>query len=366
MPDRTAGSPDPAFWRGRRVLLTGHTGFKGSWLALWLEALGADVTGYALAAPTEPSLYEQAGVARSLRSITADVRDLPRLSAALAECRPDVVFHLAAQSVVKLGYADPVETYATNVLGTVHLFDAIRRLGLGCAVVNVTSDKCYAHRSSGPGYREDEPMGGDDPYSNSKGCAELVTASFRKSFFPVEALSRHGVALGSARAGNAIGGGDWTPDQLLPDLVRAFSKGKPCLIRSPAAIRPWQFVLEPLRGYLMLAERLASDGATAAAGWNFGPAADDARPVSWIADRLARIWGGTATWTSDSKAHPPEAAVLRLDASKAAECLGWRPALPLELALDWTAEWYRGWQRGEDLGQVTRSQIARYEAALRS
>jgi CDP-glucose 4,6-dehydratase len=366
MPDRAPGSPNPAFWRGRRVLLTGHTGFKGSWFALWLEALGADVTGYALTAPTEPSLYEQAGVGRSLRSITADVRDLPQLSAALAESRPDVVFHLAAQSVVKRGYADPVETYATNVLGTVHLFEAIRRLGLRCAVVNVTSDKCYAHRSSGPGYREDEPMGGDDPYSNSKGCAELVTASFRTSFFPVEALSRHGVALGSARAGNAIGGGDWTPDQLIPDLVRAFSTGKPCLIRSPAAIRPWQFVLEPLRGYLMLAERLASDGETVASGWNFGPAADDARPVSWIADRLARIWGGTATWTSDSKAHLPEAAVLRLDASKAAECLGWRPALSLELALDWTAEWYRGWQRGEDLGQLTRSQIARYEAVLRA
>lgn len=366
MPDRAPGAPDPAFWRGRRVLLTGHTGFKGSWLALWLETLGADVTGYALAAPTEPSLYEQAGVARSLRSITADVRDLPRLSAALTECRPDVVFHLAAQSVVKRGYADPVETYATNVLGTVHLFDAIRRLGLRCAVVNVTSDKCYAHRASGPGYREDEPMGGDDPYSNSKGCAELVTASFRTSFFPVEELSRHGVSLGSARAGNAIGGGDWTPDQLIPDLVRAFSKGKPCLIRSPAAVRPWQFVLEPLRGYLMLAERLVSDGATVASGWNFGPAGDDARPVSWIADRLARIWGGTATWTSDSKSHPAEAAVLRLDASKAADGLGWRPALPLELTLDWTAEWYRGWQRGEDLGQVTRAQIARYDAVLRS
>ena len=343
--------PDPSFWRGRRVFLTGHTGFKGSWLALWLDALGAEVTGYALEPPTSPSLYEQACVAATLHSITADIRDFDRLSGALADSRPDVVLHLAAQSVVKRGYADPVETYSVNVLGTVHVLEAVRRLDAPCAVVNVTSDKCYAHRAGGPGYREDEPMGGDDPYSNSKGCAELVTTAYQHSF---------GVTVGSARAGNAIGGGDWTADQLIPDLIRAFAARRPCLIRSPQGIRPWQFVLEPLRGYLLLAERLASGDAAAASGWNFGPAESDARPVSWIADRMAAAWGGGAAWTVDQDAHPPEAGVLRLDASKAATGLGWRPALPLEGALDWIVAWYQGWQRGDDLARLTRAQLARY------
>lgn len=352
------GTLDRAFWKGRRVFLTGHTGFKGSWLSLWLNALGADVTGYALAPPTQPSLYEQAGVSAVVRSITADIRDLPRLVAAVAECRPDVVVHLAAQSVVKRGYADPLETYSSNVMGTVHLFEAVRRLGAGCAVVNVTSDKCYAHRTSGGGYREDEPMGGADPYSSSKGCAELVTAAYQRSFFPPDGP---GPAVASARAGNVIGGGDWTPDQLIPDLVRAFASGRPCMIRSPDAIRPWQFVLEPLRGYLMLAEALFKRGQAFASGWNFGPADADAKPVSWIADNLSRSWGGTASWAVDRRAHPPEASVLRLNADKAAEQLGWRPALSLEQALDWCVEWYRSWDRGDDVGPLTRSHIDRYE-----
>lgn len=370
MPDRTAarslGTLDRSFWQGRRVFLTGHTGFKGSWLALWLDTLGADVTGYSLEPPTRPSLYDQAGVSATLRSITADIRDFSRLAAAVADCRPEVVIHMAAQSVVQRGYADPIETYSANVMGTVHLFEAVRRLGTGCVVVNVTSDKCYAHRASGVGYREDEPMGGDDPYSNSKGCAELVTTAFRQSFFPPASLGRHGVALASARAGNAIGGGDWTADQLIPDLMRAFTSGRPCPIRNPEAIRPWQFVLEPLRGYLMLAQRLAKNGPSVASSWNFGPADDDARPVSWIADRLTQLWSGAASWARDPKAHPPEAPVLRLDASKAAACLGWRPALSLEGALDWIVEWYRGWDGGDELGRLTRLQIDRYERLLAS
>jgi CDP-glucose 4,6-dehydratase len=360
-----APSPDAGFWRGRRVFLTGHTGFKGSWLALWLDALGAEVTGYALPPPTEPSLFAQAGVDAAVRGITGDVRDFPRLCAALAECRPEVVLHLAAQSVVKRGYAEPLETYATNVLGTAHLFEAIRRLGARCAVVNVTSDKCYAHRSSGAPYREGDAMGGDDPYASSKGCAELVTTAYRHAFFRPEAHDRHGVALASARAGNAIGGGDWTPDQLIPDLIRAFAARRACAIRSPHGIRPWQFVLEPLRGYLLLAERLAGhggDGAAFADGWNFGPASADARPVSWIADRLAAAWGDGAAWSVDSAAHPPEAAELRLDAAKAAERLGWRPLLPLERGLEWTVAWYRTWRDGGDLSGFTRSQIAQYQA----
>jgi len=366
MAERAPGDLSRTFWRGRRVFVTGHTGFKGSWLCLWLDALGATVTGYALEPPTRPSLFEQAGVGSTVHSISADIRDGARLAAAVADFRPEVVIHMAAQSVVKRGYADPVETYSTNVLGTVHLFEAVRRLGAGCVVVNVTSDKCYAHRESGGGYREEDPMGGDDPYSNSKGCAELVTTAYRRSFFPPEGLARHGVAVASARAGNAVGGGDWTPDQLVPDLIRAFAAGRPCLIRSPGGIRPWQFVLEPLRGYLMLAERLASDAPSHASAWNFGPSTDDAQPVSWIADRLAAAWGSGASWTRDAGEHPAEAAALRLDASKAAAQLGWRPALALGDTLDWCVEWYRGWDRKEDLGRLTRSQIERYQQLLAS
>ena len=355
------GTVGRAFWRGRKVFLTGHTGFKGSWLSLWLEALGADVTGYALEPPTEPSLFALAQVERGLRSIIADIRDYRRLEAAIAETKPEVILHLAAQSVVKRGYADPIETYASNVMGTVHLFQAVRSVGLRCAIVNITSDKCYAHRSVGAPYAEDDPMGGDDPYSNSKGCAELVTTSFRQSYFPPGDISRHGVALASARAGNAIGGGDWTADQLIPDLIRAFQAGRACLIRSPGGIRPWQFLLEPLRGYLMLAERLSAGDATFASGWNFGPADDDAKPVAWIADRLERAWGGGARWVRDEAAHPAEAAVLRLDASKAGRILGWRPAISLETTLDWIVEWYRGLEAGEDARRLTLAQIGRYE-----
>jgi len=357
-------SLDQSFWRGRRVFVTGHTGFKGSWLSLWLQSLGADVTGFALEPPTRPSLFDEASVADGMRSIIADIRDLQALSTSLQEARPEVVIHMAAQSVVKEGYADPIETYSVNVLGTVHLFDALRRLGRGCVVVNVTSDKCYAHRKSGPPYTESDPMGGDDPYSSSKGCSELVTTSFRQSFFPPTELDRHGVALASARAGNAIGGGDWTPDQLIPDLIRAFQGGSPCLIRSPEGIRPWQFVLEPLRGYLMLAESLHARGAEYASGWNFGPPAEDARAVAWIADRLKTAWGGDAAWAVDERAHPGEAAVLRLDASKSERLLGWRSALSLDRALDWIVEWYRGRAEGAPQRELTQMQIDRYESLL--
>jgi CDP-glucose 4,6-dehydratase len=353
---------NPTFWKGRRVFLTGHTGFKGSWLSLWLHSLGADVTGYALDAPTQPNLYEQAGVAGVVRSIHGDIRDFPRLKAAVAECRPEVVLHLAAQSVVRRGYEDPIETYSSNVMGTVNLFEALRQLGLPCAVVNVTSDKCYMNREWVWGYRENEPMGGRDPYSNSKGCAELVTTAYRESFFSPASFARHGVALASARAGNAIGGGDWTPDQLIPDLMRAFLAGQPCFIRNPSAIRPWQFVLEPLRGYLMLAERLADDVTRLAAGWNFGPADADAQPVAFLADNLKRSWGDHAEWNYDAGLHPPEAHFLKLDVSQAAAGLGWRPLLPLTKALDWIVEWYRAFQSGADLRRTTSEQIERYAA----
>ena len=356
---------DRSFWKGRNVLLTGHTGFKGSWLSLWLDTLGANVTGYALEPPTQPSLFEQAHVASSIRSICADVRDFPQLTTVLAESRPEVIIHMAAQSVVRRGYEDPIETYSSNVMGTVHLFEALRQLQLRCVVVNVTSDKCYENREWVWGYRENEPMGGRDPYSNSKGCAELVTAAFRDSFFPPALFERHGVALASARAGNAIGGGDWTPNQLIPDLMKEFLVGRPCLIRNPSAIRPWQFVLEPLRGYLMVAERLSQDACRFSSGWNFGPADGDCKPVSSIADKLANLWGSGAGWKQDQASHPHEAHFLKLDASKASTHLGWHPALPLDAALEWIVEWWRGFQAGADLRKLTLSQIARYETLLR-
>ncbi|HLW53553.1 MAG TPA: CDP-glucose 4,6-dehydratase [Candidatus Angelobacter sp.] len=351
-----------SFWKGRAVFLTGHTGFKGSWLSLWLDALGARVTGYALDPPTQPSLFEQATVADVVHSIQADIRDFARLKAALTECGPQVVIHMAAQSVVRRGYEDPVETYSSNVMGTVHLLEALRQLTQPCTVINVTSDKCYENHEWVWGYRENEPMGGRDPYSNSKGCAELVTTAYRESFFPTASISSHGIALASARAGNAIGGGDWTSNQLIPDLMRAFLAGRPCSIRNPSSVRPWQFVLEPLRGYLMLAQRLSENASLFSSAWNFGPATEDAQPVSSIADELARLWGHDASWSHDSGTHPHEARFLKLDTSKARDCLNWHPVMPLKQALSWIVEWYRAFDQGKDLRTWTRMQIERYEA----
>jgi CDP-glucose 4,6-dehydratase len=350
-----------SFWKGRNVFLTGHTGFKGSWLSMWLNILGAKVTGYALDPPTDPNLFEQAGVASTMKSIIADIRDFSRLRNEIAECRPDVIIHLAAQSVVHRGYDDPIETYSSNVMGTVHLFEAVRQLKHRCVIVNVTSDKCYHNREWVWGYRENERMGGRDPYSNSKGCAELVTSAYRESFFPRESIVQHGVALATARAGNVIGGGDWTSNQLIPDLMRAFLAGKPCLIRNPKAFRPWQFVLEPLRGYLVLAEKLSQDPVRFASAWNLGPEDADARPVAWIADELTRSWGSGAVWTRDTSTQPHEAHALKLDVSKAKAFLGWHPLVPLHIALDWIVEWYRAFQVGKNLRKVTAAQIERYE-----
>lgn len=353
----------PSFWRGKRVFLTGHTGFKGSWLALWLKKHGAIVRGYALAPSTEPSLHVLAAGRSAADSVIGDIRDLGVLRASMHDFAPELVFHLAAQPLVRRSYVDPVETYSTNVMGTVHLLEAARTCGSVRAILVVTSDKCYENREWQWGYRENEPMGGYDPYSNSKGCSELVTASYRSSFFNEDSHAKHGVALATARAGNVIGGGDWSEDRLVPDLLRAFAEGRTADIRNPHAIRPWQHVLEPLRGYMMLAERLFVDGPTWAEPWNFGPADSDARPVSWIADRLVDLWGGNAQWRNGSQASQPhEASWLKLDCSKARQTLGWVPRWDLRTSLGAIVEWQRAWLDGRDMADVTLEQIEKYES----
>jgi CDP-glucose 4,6-dehydratase len=350
----------PAFWRGKRVFVTGHTGFKGGWLVLWLESLGAKVAGYALPAPTEPSFCKLTGIDRTITCTTDDIRNLAALREHLKQFSAQIVFHLAAQSLVRPSYQDPVDTYSTNVMGTVNLLEAVRQCPGIRAVVVVTSDKCYENREWLWGYRENEPMGGHDPYSNSKGCAELVTAAFRNSFFHPDAYQRHNVALASGRAGNVVGGGDWAQDRLLPDVIRAMVEHKPVKIRNPDAIRPWQHVLEPLGGYLHLAERLFEHGPQFSGAWNFGPRDDDAMPVSRIVDAATRLWGEGAKWETDGGQHPHEAVYLKLDCSKAHSLLGWQPRLRVDKALEWTIEWYKAWRQRKDMRDISLKQISTY------
>ena len=357
---------NPGFWRGKRVFLTGHTGFKGSWLSLWLQQLGAELTGFALAPPTQPSLFEQARVADGMRSLLGDIRDLAALQQAIKIAQPDIVIHMAAQALVRYAYQNPVETYATNVMGTVHLLEAVRHCPGVKAVVNITTDKCYENREWVWGYRENEPMGGFDPYSNSKGCAELVSASYRSSFFNVDRYAQHGVALATVRAGNVIGGGDWAQDRLIPDILTAFEQGKQVDIRNPHAIRPWQHVLEPLRGYLTLAERLFEHGPDYGEGWNFGPNDEDAKPVGWIVEQMAALWGVDAQWQLDTGAHPHEAHYLKLDISKARSRLDWHPALRLNEALKLIIDWSRQRQAGADMRALTLAQIQAYQTLTSS
>lgn len=352
---------DNRFWQGKRVLITGHSGFKGGWLSLWLQSMGAEVSGYALTPPTTPSLFEVASVAKGMAgSQFSDIRDLEALKAAFMEFQPEIVFHMAAQPLVRLSYQQPVETYATNVLGTVHVLEAVRSTPGIRAVVNITTDKCYENHEWVWGYRETDPMGGHDPYSSSKGCAELVASAYRSSFFNEKDYGNHGVALASVRAGNVIGGGDWAADRLIPDMIRAFSQGEAVIIRSPHAIRPWQHVLEPLRGYLMLAQKLWQDGPKFAEGWNFGPSDEDAKPVQWIVQKLAEQWGEGATWRLDDRPQPHEATYLKLDCSKAKTRLEWHPRWDLETALQRIVEWYQAFACGEDMRAVTLEQINEY------
>ncbi|MDP3372047.1 MAG: CDP-glucose 4,6-dehydratase [Candidatus Paracaedibacteraceae bacterium] len=352
------------FFRGKKVFLTGHTGFKGGWLSLWLQSMGAQVTGFALQPPTNPSLFEVANVEQGMTSIIGDIRDAEALAKAMREAAPDIVIHMAAQPLVRYSYVNPVETYSTNVMGTVHLLEAVRQTPTVRAVVNVTSDKCYDNKEWVWGYRENEPMGGFDPYSNSKGCAELVASAYRNSFFNPAKYSEHKVALASVRAGNVIGGGDWAADRLIPDILRAISDNKPVVIRSPHAIRPWQHVLEPLSGYLLLAEKLYEQGIAYAEGWNFGPNDEDAKPVQWIVERLTQQWGEGASWVLDGGDHPHEAHYLKLDCSKAKMRLDWQPRWHLEDALGAIIEWHRAHRDGKDMHELTLRQIGKYNDSI--
>ena len=344
-----------SFWSGRRVFFTGHTGFKGAWLGQWLGLLGAEVTGYALPPPTEPSLFSALAGRRHGRSTVGDLADRAHLEATIAAARPEIVLHLAAQALVRASYEDPVGTFATNVLGTVHVLEAVRRTPSVRAIVVVTSDKSYENREWRWGYRETDSLGGRDPYSSSKACAELVTAAYRDSF-----LAERGMLVATARGGNVIGGGDYAKDRLVPDLLRAFAAGESASIRNPLSTRPWQHVLELLCGYLTLAERLHAGDANFAGPWNFGPPPSDVKPVSWIADRLAREWGAGASWATSAGAHPYEARALTLDATKATTELGWRPALPLGEALSWIVDFERRLV-SEHAADLVREQVIRYE-----
>ncbi len=350
------------FWNDKKVFMTGHTGFKGSWLCLWLASLGAKVTGYALEPPTVPSLFEITSVKKIVNSIHGDVRDLFSLQTAIAASKPDIVIHMAAQPLVRKSYLEPVETYSVNVMGTVNLLEAVRTVPCVQAVLIVTSDKCYQNREWIWGYRENEPMGGHDPYSSSKGCAELVTSAYTDSFFSPERYAEHKIAVASVRAGNVIGGGDWAVDRLIPDCLKAFSRNKDVTIRNPHAIRPWQHVFEPLYGYMMLAERLFCDGPAYCGGWNFGPFQSDARPVAWIAKRLAELWGnGVAVKLDEGKHHPHEANYLKLDCTKANEKLGWLPVWSLEKALEKIVEWALLFDSKADMHKVCLKQIDEYQ-----
>ena len=355
-----------SFWMGKRIFITGHTGFKGSWLSLWLQQLGAKVTGYALQPPTNPSMFDIARVGAGMTSIIADIRDGNKLTSFMRQAAPDIVIHMAAQPLVRRSYIDPVETYSANVMGTVYLLEAVRQTNSVRAVVNVTTDKCYENKEWLWGYRESDPMGGFDPYSSSKGCAELVTAAYRNSFFNPAKFSQHKVAIATARAGNVIGGGDWAEDRLIPDICRALGSGQSVGIRNPHATRPWQHVLEPLSGYLALAEKLYTKGADFAEAFNFGPAEGDAKPVQWIVEQITHQWGSGASWHLDIESQPHESHFLKLDCSKARSELSWSPRWKLGEALNAATDWYKAYLSKVDMQKFSLQQIEKYLVDLPS
>jgi CDP-glucose 4,6-dehydratase len=347
----------PSFWQGKSVFITGHTGFKGSWLSLWLQQLGAKVIGFSLPPPSEPNLFTLGNIAKNMTHIQGDIQDSVLLQKSLMQHQPDIIFHMAAQSLVQHSYDFPVETYAVNVMGTVNLLEAVRQCKNIKAVINITSDKCYENKEWEWGYRENEPLGGYDPYSSSKACAELVTSAYRQSFF-----GESSTAIASARAGNVIGGGDWAKNRLIPDMIRSFVQQKTVLIRNPDAIRPWQHVLEPLAGYLLLAEKLWDKPKNFAQAWNFGPYVQDIQPVKYIADKLSQLWGNSAGWEQEANHLPHEAHILKLDIAKAKKYLGWTPHLNLEEALHYVTLWYKAWQNQQDMQKFTLSQIEQFQS----
>lgn len=345
---------DPKFWSGKRVFLTGHTGFKGSWLSLWLQTMGAQVKGFSLAPPTTPALFDVVNASAGMQSDIGDIRDRERITNSMRDFDPEILIHMAAQPLVRLSYLEPAETYMTNVMGTVNVLEAARQCPSLKAIVNVTTDKCYENKEWVWGYREDEAMGGYDPYSSSKGCAELVTSAYRRSF-----IQEKGVGLASARAGNVIGGGDWAADRLIPDILRAFEKDTPVIVRNPASTRPWQHVLEPLAGYLVLVEHLYNQPDAYAEGWNFGPAENDAKPVDWILNQMVSKWPN-ASWQLDNNAHPHEAGYLKLDISKAKSRLHWQPTWHLEHTLCKIITWHKAWLNNDDMQQACLNEINDY------
>jgi CDP-glucose 4,6-dehydratase len=350
------GKVDKNFWVGKKVFLTGHTGFKGSWMSLWLQSMGAIVKGYSLKPNTTPNLYTVTSLDTVMDSEIGDIRDLNQITKSMTDFNPDVLIHMAAQPLVRLSYQEPVDTYTTNVIGTVNVLEAARKCTNLKAIVSVTTDKCYENKEWEWGYRESEPMGGHDPYSSSKGCAELVTSAYRRSFFSAE----HTASLASARAGNVIGGGDWAEDRLIPDILRAFEKLEPVVIRNPLSTRPWQHVLEPLSGYLVLAQELFLNGDDFAEGWNFGPKDEDCKSVSWILDKIVTYWGNNASWNLDKNNNPHEAGFLKLDCSKASNRLKWNPKWNLELTLKSIVDWHQIYTNGGDLKKQCLKEINNY------
>jgi len=352
------------FWRNKKVFITGHTGFKGSWLSAWLSSIGANVVGYALPPHTNPNMFELLHLEKHMTSLIGDVRDLDQLHNAIQQYQPEIIIHMAAQPLVRYAYEHPIETYEVNVLGTAKLLEAARQCASVKVIVNVTTDKCYENKEWMWAYREIDRLGGYDPYSNSKACAELVTSSYRSSYFNPNDYAQHGKAVATVRAGNVIGGGDWNQDRLIPDFIRAFVNHEKALIRSPDAIRPWQHVLEPLHGYLLLAEKMWQEPVKFSEAWNFGPFAEDADTVEWIVNYLVEHWGDGAAWEKDQQLHPHEANFLKLDIAKAQTQLKWQPSWHLDQALDALIAWYKAWLRKEDMFQVTIQQIKQYEQCL--
>lgn len=355
--ERLKGEVNPTFWKGKRVFVTGHTGFKGSWLSLWLQDMGAMVKGYALEPNTTPNLFTEAKVGQNMDSEIGDITDLKHITDSMIAFNPEVLIHMAAQPLVRLSYQEPVLTYATNVMGTINVLEAARKCVNLKAIVSVTTDKCYENKEWEWGYRENEPMGGHDPYSSSKGCAELVTTAYRKSFFN----ENNSAFLASARAGNVIGGGDWADDRLIPDILKAFEKKEPVIVRNPMATRPWQHVLEPLSGYLVLAQHIYENGSAYAEGWNFGPKDEDCKPVNWILDKMVTKWGKGVSWELDKNNNPHEAGYLKLDCSKAAKQLNWYPKWNLENTLESIINWQQNFLSGKNIQEQCLLEIAKYQ-----